>query len=548
MATCPYSGKPVKLYDVNYCDSDKEFAKDILSLDLEYRTIDGTGNNVEHPEYGAANRQLRRLCPSQYGDNISTLAGQNRPSARLISNLLFALAEEDEINFIEDKSSKGEKTAYLWIWGQFADHDLDLTRDNTGEEADIPVPTGDPFFDPESTGTQVLDFIRSAFDPDTGINTPRQQVTSITAFMDMSVIYGSSQERNDILREFEDGKLRESVCSLLPYATGGFDNANIPNGTALYAAGDIRANENVCLTSMQTLWVREHNYWAHIIKEVDHCLSDEEIYQNARVIVEAEAQVISFNEFLPTLFDDLTIPSYTGYDSEVDTTPANSFSTAIYRLHPLVSKDILRLAPSGCPYSKIKLRLKDAFFSSDLIPNNDGIDPILRGMAAVKSEKLQAKFIDDLRNFLFGEPGEGGSDLASKNLQRGRDHGLADFNSYRECLGLDKYADFSDIPTSVERQQILAGLYDTVDDIDLYVGFLIELENGITEDTLYFKITMGQFNNLRIGDRFWYENRLPSGLVDKINDTKLSDVISRNTGVKNLPTYVMKSCFNRVHE
>jgi hypothetical protein len=63
----------------------------LATTEFEYR--DQVPNNVEHPEWGAPNQPLLRAAPPQYADGISAPAGANRPSAREISNVLFAQSE-----------------------------------------------------------------------------------------------------------------------------------------------------------------------------------------------------------------------------------------------------------------------------------------------------------------------------------------------------------------------------------------------------------------------------------------------------------------------
>src|SRR5205807_5908068 len=69
----------------------------------------------------------------------------------------------------------------------------------------------------------------------------------------------------------------------------------------LFAAGDVRANENIELTSLQTLFVREHNLWAGKIAAANAYLTDEQIYQQARAIVIGEIQAITYNQWLPAI-------------------------------------------------------------------------------------------------------------------------------------------------------------------------------------------------------------------------------------------------------
>ena len=100
------------------------------------------------------------------------------------------------------------------------------------------------------------------------------------------------------------------------------------------------------------------------------------------------------------------------------------FSTACFRVgHTLLSPTLLRLGEAGTiPEGNIPLAA--AFFAPEAIILDGGIDPILRGLAAQPAQEIDPQVIGAVRNFLFGPPGAGGLDLASLNIQRGRDHGL----------------------------------------------------------------------------------------------------------------------------
>ena len=106
---------------------------------------------------------------------------------------------------------------------------------------------------------------RSITDPATGTSTsnPAQQVNTITAYLDGSMIYGSDATRAAALRTFSGGLLKTSAGDLLPFNTDGLAErqrrSHFPDDSQLFLAGDVRANENVELTALQTLFVREHN-------------------------------------------------------------------------------------------------------------------------------------------------------------------------------------------------------------------------------------------------------------------------------------------------
>jgi len=198
---------------------------------------------------------------------------------------------------------------------------------------------------------------------------PRQQVNTITSYLDGSVVYGSDKTRAAALRSFVGGKLKVSSGNMLPLNTAGLPNANdahvVPD-TELFLAGDVRANENIELTAVQTLFVREHNYIADKIAKDNPSLSDEQIYQRARAWVTAEIQAITYKEFIPALLGQGAISAYTGYKPNVDASIANEFSTGAYRIgHTLINNDIEFLDNNGNEVHA-PVQLLDAFFNPTL--------------------------------------------------------------------------------------------------------------------------------------------------------------------------------------
>ena len=97
-------------------------------------------------------------------------------------------------------------------------------------------------------------------------------------------------------------------------------------------------------------------------------------------------------------------------------------------------------------------------------------------------------------------------DLAALNIQRGRDHGLPNYNQWRVHCGLPAAQSISDLHNEINNDTVrdrLREVYgDDPDRIDLWVG-------GLVEDTLpdsqlgptFSCIISDQFERLRAGDR-----------------------------------------------
>ncbi|MEZ6243968.1 MAG: peroxidase family protein [Phycisphaerales bacterium] len=489
----------------------------------EFRRIDGWFNNLDTPSRGGAITPFGRLAPSDYADGVSSPAGDGRPSPRLVSNLVAAQSA--------DLPNPLRASDYVWQWGQFLDHDIDETPVAApAEHFDIAVPEGDAWFDPSSSGSVLIPLDRSAY---TMIEGVRQQMNNITAYVDASQVYGSDDARALELRTLDGtGRLKTSPGDLLPFNVNAFPNAPTPADPTLFLAGDVRANEQVGLTAMHTLFMREHNHWADLIAAQNPSLTGDEIYERARAMVAAEIQSITYREFLPVILGPDALPEYAAYDPGLDAGIANVFATAAYRFgHSMLSPQLLRLDADGDPIPAGNLPLESAFFSPQQIIDN-GIDPLLRGLASQVAQNVDNSIVDGVRNFLFGAPGSGGFDLASLNIQRGRDHGLPSYNDVRVAYGRAPAADFADINPDAGVTARLASAYASVDDVDSWVGLLAEprRDQGLVGETMS-RVLSDQFTRLRDGDRFWYAAYLPSDVRDMVEEQTLAVIIRRNTSI-----------------
>jgi hypothetical protein len=513
-----------------------------LRIHAPYRTINGANNNISSSSktsWGAAGITLFREMPAQYGpsDPSGTMGGVNRPSPRAISN---AVIDEPITQF-----NTRQLSTLVYQWGQFLDHDMSATPGGTTEYVPIPLPSTEVIF------TEDIPFYRSDYQMTTDVrgNKLRQQLNMITSFIDGSNVYGSDSKRATWLRTMQNGKMKTSSGNLLPYNTrngelSGAIDLNAPemandsdHHVKTFVAGDDRAAENPVLTSLHTLFVREHNRICDSLIRLG-MRNDEQMYQVARKVVGAEIEAITYQEFMPAL--GIILQPYSGYKDNVRPDIMNSFATASYRIgHTMVSDDVL-LRDNNCKeVSPGELDLVAAFWNPQLVATY-GIDVFIKGASGHDQYETDTRINNVLRNFLFvsaSSPVRFGIDLGSLNIQRGRDHGLPDYNSARFFYTGRQARRFSDITSVDSLADSLQMLYKSVNNVDLWIGILAEDHlPGKSVGRTMNAMLKAQFENLRDGDFYFYLNDpyLPNAIREQIKRTKFSDIIRRNTGLSNI--------------
>jgi peroxidase len=467
-------------------------------------SIDGTGNNASDPTIGSANSDEPRIAPANFAAG-TTDTPVDGPDPRVISNTIFA----NDAN----ANDPGGRSAYMYAFGQFVDHDIDLNMDQTvnadgSNTLSMTVPSDDPSLPPGS----LISIVRGQIDPANG-----DAINSVTQYLDLSQVYGSGATTAASLRN-PDGTMKTSEGDDLPIANGQF------------VGGDVRAAENPDLTSLDVLFVREHNYWVGQLHAENPALSGDELYAMARAITTAEYQNIVYTEFLPHLLGPNALAPYQGYDPNVSPQIFEEFSTAAYRFgHSIISPTETKIANDGLVLEQQDLVAASAEPTS-AFATNGGADGLLRNLAQDYSQQEGATINSDLRNMLDANPPGDQGDLAAIDILRERDLGIATLNQTRTAIGLTPYTSFTQITSDPTLAAELQQVYDTVDQVDLFVGGLAEdAAQGAMVGPTFQAIIAAQFENLRDGDRLFYENQAFSpSLLNKIQNTTLSDLIERD--------------------
>ena len=489
-----------------------------ISLLREFRLIGGTGNNLVHPHLNVPPGSAElALTPLNFAPGTLDALVQG-PNPRTISNVI---AGGTGANGQNGQTTDPVASAWLYVFGQFVDHDLDLEDTPTTTAAiNITIPPGDPVF-PQGTNIAMTRDLRN---PQT--NTI---VNTVAGYLDLSQLYGSTAKVAASLRNADGSLITSDNGQALPVVNDAF------------VTGDPRVMENPELTAITILFMREHNFWVGVLKAQHPDWSGDQYYDMARSITTAEYQNIIYTEYLPLLIGNV-LGSYRGYNPNVDAQVTQEFTTAAFRMgHSEVSDTQEGIDNNGNVV--FTESLAQAFFNTPEIDESNGIDPLLRSLGVDFAQATDVYVVSALRNLLFaglvgGDIDE--IDLIAIDIQRERDVGLGTLNQTRQAIGLKRYNSFAELTRDPVLQRSLQAVYGNIDNVDLFVGGLAESHaSGAIVGPTFQAIIARQFYALRAGDRFfWMNEGFDNQTAAMISKTTLADIIKQNTPTPNLQANV----------
>src|SRR4051794_24856485 len=463
---------------------------------LEGRTLDGSGNNLDDPQLGAADEPYARLADADYADGVGAMTAV--PAARYVSNRIYN-------DLGQNVFSKTGLSHWAFVWGQFLDHTIGLAQGGD-ENAPIAVDATDPLerFVDDLGG---IPFTRDAVAPGTGVDSPRESVNTVSSFVDAWNVYGGSVERLEWLRAGPiNGDLSDNDPHLLldddgylPTAAARPDDATpemqLMGGLQMdpspaIVVGDIRANENIGLIAVQTLFAREHN---RIVDLLPDTLPNQVRFEIARRVVGAEEQWITYREFLPAL--GVHLPTYDGYDASTDPRLTTEFATVGYRAHSFIHGELEQALDTADVTDEQRAQLEAAgvevtdngdevdlavplnvAFGNPTLLHTIGLDAVLEGLASERQYANDEMIDDQLRSVLFqvpspdsADPGacldgpslpdcfHGIVDLGAIDMMRAVDHGIPGYNALRAAYGLQPVSTFTEL-TGDDTSAMPAGL------------------------------------------------------------------------------------------
>jgi hypothetical protein len=481
---------------------------------LTARTLDGTFNDLNDPLMGSLGSRFGRNVPLSFTYREPPDAMLD-PSPRLVSRELLTREQFQPATTLN-------LLAGAWI--QFEVHDWFSHGKPAPEEAwEIPVAEDDPW--PEHP----MRIPRTHADPSTDPNQPPTYVTDDTHWWDGSQIYGREPAFADALRSGQNGKLRIDEQGMPPQELEQHIDLT-----------GVAGNFWVGLALLHCLFMREHNAICDELHAKHPELSDQQLYDKARLVVAALMAKIHTVDWTPAIIAHPTTvlalrANWWGLEGEkldrrfgrrttnevvrgIPGSPTNHHGVryslteefvAVYRMHPLIPDDysLRSLADDKLLHEHtledlgalhVRERL-DETSMSDLFYSFGTSHP---GAIALHN---YPRFLQT-----FNRPDGTTIDLASTDILRTRERGVPRYNQFRRLFHLKPVESFEELTGDPEAAEELRAIYGDVERVDHMIGLYAEPKpKGFGFSDTAFRLFILMASRRLKSDRFFTRDYRP---------------------------------------
>ncbi len=505
---------------------------------LNYRTADGSCNDLDLPAMGMAGTRMGRNIQPDYSwqDTDKLLTPNPREVSKELLTRDEGIKEVPFLNYI----------ATAWI--QFMVHDwFEHGNRDHSNPIKVPVDGGDI----HDMGDGHMNIGRTPADPsrEAGDGRPESYLNDNTAWWDGSQVYGSDKATMDSLRSFQDGKMT-LVDGRLP----------IEAETGKAKTG-FNKNWWVGLEILHTLFVMEHNKIADMLLQSYPDWDDERVFQTARLINAAEIAKIHTVDWTPGILkNDILrqamfanwrglLPSWVprlgdaatdgimGGGKILEGVPFSLTEefTAVYRMHPLLRDEFPIRDHVSDEIVRNTTLLEHSFTGGTQLTSEVGLTDLFYSFGRTKPGLLVLNNYPDMLTNFTAEPGGGVVDLGAVDILRDRERGIPRYNEFRRQIGLKAVNDFTDITPDTEMAEKMRAVYnDDIEALDVMVGSFAEgyRPPGYGFGETSFQIFIAMASRRLMADRFFtddYRKEIytQEGL-DWIDNVTFNHVLVRN--------------------
>jgi hypothetical protein len=538
--------------------------------DLYTRRLDGSCNITNDPMTGAAWTRM--------GRNVSIEASQVDeknlfyPDPRKISRELLGRDEFKPVPFLN---------LFAVAWIQFMTHDWFSHGDNEIKGAyELKLSDDDPIR--KISKNDYLIFQRSRSD-----ETRKEEdkhlgptfLNEVTHWWDGSQMYSSQKEIAKSLRTFEKGQLRLSEKGTLPRNVLGVEETGF------------NRNWWLGLSTLHTLFAKEHNAIALHLSEKYPKMSDEELFNKARMINAALMAKIHTIDWTPAILPNSTLykAMNANWKGLLNGTHKVKPKFEVINSHVLFGLTGGKFDDAGVPFHLTE-EFTSVYRMHSLLPDSVSIlnkkdnkkikDYDLMDLRETKSgEIINSHQMNDIM-YSFGRqhPGaltlnnipqsmlnvevpfsginqKGIIDIGAMDVFRDRERGVPRYNEFRRQIGLKPLTSIDQITPDKEHVRKLKEVYnDDIEMVDALVGCLAEgyrpVNYGFGETA--FQIFVAMASRRLMADRFFSssynaETYTKEGLT-WVDDNNFKTVVLRHHPELKDSLFGVKNGFNPWNE